>query len=240
MAAPFFEHCRPGVQSKPDQAPQPNRMMEIDYFLSLISPYTYMGHERFLQIAARAGATVNFKPTDLGKVFPVSGGLPLAKRSPQRRAYRMMELKRWREFLDVPLTLEPRFFPVRDEAARRAVIAAMQAGHQPGRLIFGFLRGVWAEERDISDPATIGAILEENGLAAGPLLQAAQGDRVAEGDAAITQQAIDAGVFGAPTYSLAGNLFWGQDRLDFLERALQATGGRPSGPAAEQGRGGGT
>ncbi len=91
--------------------------MEIDCFLSLVSPYTYMGHERFLQIAARGGATVNFKPTDRGKVFPVSGGLPLAKRSPRRRACRMMEPKRRRGLLGVPLTLEPRFFPGRDEAA---------------------------------------------------------------------------------------------------------------------------
>src|SRR5204862_8319307 len=96
----------------------------IDYYMSLTSPWTYLGSAPFAVIAMRNGATVNIKPCKFGPIFEQTGGLPLPKRSPQRRAYRMMELKRWRELRGVPLTLEPRHFPCDDAAATRLVISA--------------------------------------------------------------------------------------------------------------------
>lgn len=199
--------------------------MEVDYFCSLVSPWTYMGHQRLMAIAARHGATVNFKPTNLGQVFPVSGGLPLAKRAPQRQAYRMMELKRWREHLGVALTLEPRFFPVNETAARHAVVAVMESGGDPEPLIFAVLRAVWSEEKDISDPPTLRTVVEGAGLDADAVLAAAQSPEVAARAEALTQEAVDAGVFGAPTYRVGSELFWGQDRLEFVERALSRAAG---------------
>ena len=83
----------------------------VDYYFSPISPWTYLGHARFADMAKRHGAAVNVKPADFGKVFPVSGGLPLAKRAPQRQAYRLVELKRFRDHLKLPLNLQPKFFP---------------------------------------------------------------------------------------------------------------------------------
>ncbi|MES2943725.1 MAG: DsbA family protein, partial [Pseudomonadota bacterium] len=75
----------------------------IDYFFTPQSPWTYLGHQRFVAIAEAAGATVRVLPVDYGKVFPASGGLPLAKRAPQRQAYRLVELKRFSEHLNIPL-----------------------------------------------------------------------------------------------------------------------------------------
>src|SRR6476620_12772354 len=103
--------------------------LAIDYFLSPQSPWTYLGHERLAEIAHRAGATINVLPVDLGRVFPVSGGLPLAKRAPQRQAYRLVELKRFSEHLGRPLNLHTRYFPVaRDDAAKLIIAVDSHAG----------------------------------------------------------------------------------------------------------------
>ena len=79
----------------------------IDYYYSLISPWTYLGGLRFEEIAARHGATVNYKPVKLSEIFPATGRLPLAKRAPERQAYRLTKLERWRTFLDIPINLRP-------------------------------------------------------------------------------------------------------------------------------------
>ena len=192
----------------------------VDYYHSLVSPWTYLGGPRFADIVGQAGARVNVKPIDLSKVFPVSGGLPLAKRAPQRQAYRLVELARWRDHLDMPLNLEPRFFPARDDLAARTVIAARQAGADAGGLSHAILRAVWVEERNIADGDVLRAICGENGIDGAALAAAAETEAVAAEFAANTAEAIELGVFGSPSYVYRGELFWGQDRLDFLARAL--------------------
>ncbi len=192
----------------------------IDYYYSLISPFTYLGHARLLDVAARHGARVVHKPVRLPQVFAETGGVPVAQRAPQRQAYRLAELARWREHLGVPLVLQPAHFPTDESLAARVVIAAQRAGLVCDDLALGFLRAVWAEERDIADPGTVRAVVEAAGLdperlladAARPEAQAAWEDN--------TREAIARGVFGAPTYAVGDRLFWGQDRLDFVERAL--------------------
>ena len=109
-------------------------MHTIDYFLAPQSPWTYLGHARFVAIARAAGATVRVLPVDLGRVFPVSGGLPLARRAPQRQAYRLVELERFSRFLGLPMVLQPQFFPVAADDAPRGVFSKEQwQGHQRGR-----------------------------------------------------------------------------------------------------------
>ena len=193
----------------------------VDYHYSLISPWSYLGGPRLDRIAAEAGATVNFKPVDLGEVFPVSGGLPLGKRAPQRRAYRMMELRRWRDHLGMPLTLEPRHFPTAERPAALLVVAARESDAGAGPLSNAILRAVWAEERDVADSDTLRAICAETGLDGEALMARAGDDDIARAYAADTAEAIERGVFGAPSYIYDGELFWGQDRLEFLERALK-------------------
>ncbi len=197
----------------------------IDYFFTLASHYSYMGHEWFEVIAAERGLAVTYKATNFGKVFPVSGGLPVKQRAPQRQAYRFMELKRWSDYLGLKLNLEPAFFPVNDGLAARVVMAALQDGAAPGRLMAAYLRAVWAEERDIADEETVAAIATENGFDGAKLLEAASMSAIQEACDGCTQEAIDRGVFGAPTWILNDELFWGQDRLDFLQRALDKARG---------------
>ncbi len=193
----------------------------IDFYYSLMSPWTYLGMPGFLDIVRRHGAAVRYKPMDLGKVFPASGGLPVAKRAPQRQAYRLVELERWRKHLDMPINLHPKHFPAPDDLAARMVIAAQRRGHDVGALTFAILRAVWAEERDVSDPETLSAILEENKLNAAEFLKDAESEAVKQEYVANAREALDRGVFGSPSYIYKDELFWGQDRLDFLDRALQ-------------------
>lgn len=194
----------------------------VDYYMTPVSPFTYMGHERLRQICRQHGAQINLRVMDLGKVFPASGGLALKDRPPQRRAYRMMELKRWREFLAIPLNLEPKFFPVPAEAAATLILAVLaRHGVDSALDIAGdCLRAIWAEDRDISVPTTLHEIVAARGLDADALLAHATSAEVAARYVMHSQEAIARGVFGSPTYVLRDELFWGQDRLDFLDRAL--------------------
>jgi carboxymethylenebutenolidase len=194
----------------------------IDYYLAPQSPWAYLGHRRLASIAAAAGATVKVLPVDLGgQVFPVSGGLPLAQRAPQRLAYRLEELRRFSEWLNLPLNLQPKHFPVGGDSAARLILAAdMHAGSPAAmRLAGAVLSAVWAEERNIADAETLAELLGECDLP-DELMRHAQRDEVQQRYAAATQQAIQAGVFGAPSYVIDGEIFWGQDRLDFVERRL--------------------
>jgi 2-hydroxychromene-2-carboxylate isomerase len=196
--------------------------VSVDYYMTPVSPFTYMGHERFRQICRQHGAQINLRVMDLGKVFPASGGLALKDRPPQRRAYRMMELKRWRDFLAVPLNLEPKFFPVPAEAAATLILAVLaRHGVESALDIAGdCLRAIWTEDRDISARTTLQEIVAARGLDAEALLAQATSAEVAARYVMHSQEAIARGVFGSPTYVLRDELFWGQDRLDFLDRAL--------------------
>lgn len=193
----------------------------IDYYFTPQSPWAYLGHQRFVRMAAAAGAQVRVLPADFGKVFAVSGGLPLPQRAPQRQAYRLLELARWRDHLGLPLHVKPRFFPVPGDDAARLIIAVNQADGTAAALDLAgrVMAAVWAQERDINSSATRLQLLAEAGLSAqraedalAPAVQAAYEHH--------TQQAMDAGVFGAPSYVVDGDIYWGQDRLDFVQRRL--------------------
>ena len=193
----------------------------VDYYFATISPFMYLGHERFAAIAARHGATIAVKPINLGEVFPVSGGLPLSKRAPQRQAYRLVELERWSDHLDIPLNCQPRFFPVNGDLAASWILAAQEQGLDAAMALTGAIgRAIWAQERDVASESTLFGIAEELRLDAAALARRAATPEILGRYKAYTQEAIERKIFGAPTYIYRDELFWGQDRLDFLDRAL--------------------
>ena len=193
----------------------------IDYYFAPNSPWAYLGHARFVSIARQAKAQVHVMPVDLGgKVFPISGGLPLGQRAPQRQAYRLVELKRFSNYLGVPLNLKPKFFPVStDDVAKLIVAIDLNQGTDAAlNITQAVLTAVWVDELNIADMNILEGLLKKCGLAAS-LIEKTYSQAAQE---AYTQQAIDAGVFGAPSYVVDGEIFWGQDRLDFLERRVQS------------------
>jgi 2-hydroxychromene-2-carboxylate isomerase len=196
--------------------------LTVDYYFSMGSPWTYLGHARFMAMLEKHRARVNVKPVDFTKIFAVSGGLPLKQRAPQRQAYRLVELARWRDFLGMPLNVEPKFFPFNPEAAARAVIAAdiVKGPAVAMKLAHALLRGCWVEDRNLGDAATVQAIAREQDVdpaALGEVAVAADAQAKYE---LYTEEAIARGVFGAPSYVIGDEIFWGQDRLDFVERRL--------------------
>lgn len=198
-------------------------MASIDYYLGTISPWCYLAGDRLERIAAAHGATITYKPLDLLQLFDRTGGVRPADRHPSRMEYRGQELARWAEHLGLPLNPKPAHWPVNMAPSSYAIIAAQQAGGGDlGALVQAFMRAVWAEERDISDDAVIREILGASGFDPG---LADKGLFVgAETYGRNLEDAANAGVFGAPFYIIreTDQRFWGQDRLDFLDRALAA------------------
>ena len=193
----------------------------IDYYLSPVSPWTYLASARFRELAAKHNASVNLYIVDLGKVFPVSGGLPLPKRAPQRQAYRLQEMARFSRYLNQPLIAQPAHFPP-SSGLSGPVMAAARASlpiTDALRASEAIMARLWAHDEDIGDAGVLSSALNAAGFDGNALVAEATGntDAFAAEIAADTDRAIDANVFGAPTFIVDGEVFWGQDRLELLD-----------------------
>ncbi|WGH79244.1 2-hydroxychromene-2-carboxylate isomerase [Jannaschia ovalis] len=191
--------------------------MQIDYYFSTISPYTYLAGTALEEIAARRGATIAYKPLDVVGLFARTGGTPPAERHPNRQAYRLQDLARRAERLGLPINVKPAHWPTNPAPSSYAIIAAAADGAgDMGALVSGLTRACWAEERDIAEDAVIGDCLEAAGFARGLVNSGMMAG--AETYARNLEQAVAAGVFGAPFYITADDQrFWGQDRLEDLD-----------------------
>ena len=201
----------------------------IDYFFTLVSPWAYIGHALFVDIAARHDTAITYKPVALGTVFPESGGLPLAQRHPLRQHYRSVELQRWREKRGLAFDLKPRFWPFAPTFADCIVVALAANGLAVEHFLPHAFAAIFELSRDLKDPAEIATLLRDGGFDAQALMKAAIEPQTKELYRANTEAALAAGVFGSPAYVLDGEVFWGQDRLDLLQDAL-ASGRAPFKP----------
>jgi len=192
----------------------------VDYYLTITSPWTFMGHDEFAAMAKEAGATINVKPVDFGAVFEVSGGLPLPKRSAQRRRYRMFELQRWSRRRNIPLNLNPAFFPADPTLGNNAVLAAREMGLDAMALAGELMRGVWCNEKNAADPAYVAGIADALGMDGSAVVTNAQSAETAALMLTLTEEAKAEQVFGAPSYVINNELWWGQDHLDFVRDVL--------------------
>ncbi len=196
-------------------------MAHIDYYFGTGSSWAYLAGARLEEIATRHGARITYKPLDLLQLFDRTGGTRPAERHPARKEYRLQEMRRWADHLGMPMQMNPAFWPVNTAPSSYAIIAAQEAGDGDlAALVRSFLRACWAEDENIADDAVIRAklaaadfdpALADKGLFIG-----------AETYGRNLEQAVDAGVFGSPFYVVreSGERFWGQDRLDFLDRHL--------------------
>jgi 2-hydroxychromene-2-carboxylate isomerase len=194
----------------------------VDYWFTLASPWAFLGHQPFLDLAKAHDVAVRYRPVDLGEVFPHTGGLPLPKRHPARQRYRILELQRWREMRGVALKIHPKHWPFPVATANRSIIAVAAAGADPGRYTRRAFEGIWVEDRDLGDEAVLVALLNECGHDGARTLESAKSDATGAIYAAYATAAVEANVIGSPCYVLDGEVFWGQDRLGLLESALKS------------------
>ena len=198
-------------------------MSEIEYFYSAHSVYAYLGSARFMEIAQAAGRAIVHRPIDLNQSVPASGASSFRERSPKHRAYFFRrEIDRWAEERRAPVMDGYPAHHHNDMAlCNGMVIAGARQGHDVDRLAHAMLRDHWLQDADLADRETLARIAESVGLDPEPMLQAALSDEMQAMYQANTDEAIERSVFGSPTYFVDGDMFYGQDRLEMVERALR-------------------
>jgi 2-hydroxychromene-2-carboxylate isomerase len=192
----------------------------IDYYFSVLSDWAYFGGERLELLARRQGVAINYMPMRLADIYAGTGGILLQKRSKQRQDYRVVELERWRDHLGIPITLFPKHYPTDDRLASCVIIAAQKANADVGTVANSILRAIWVEDQDIGDSATLTRILDAHGIDGKRLLKMAGEASTTKTLERNTREAQTRGVFGSPFYFFGKEIYWGQDRLDFLERQI--------------------
>lgn len=199
----------------------------IEYYFSFISLWSYIGSRRLQTLAKDHNALILYKPIDLLHIFSISGGLPVKQRSPQRQAYRLLEMERWRRLRAIPIMREPKFYPADPSLAHRVLLAAIGENGYDSAVVQEFARRgletVWAGEADIADAETIMEVANASGLEGRRLLGRAREERgLMEREEGLTREAEERLYFGAPVYVYRGEPFWGQDRLEMLDEVLKS------------------
>lgn len=198
----------------------------IDYYLYSASPFTYLGHRAFCSVLEKHGAKVRVKPVNLAGIWEISGAVPPAKRPPVRQRLRLVELQRIADFRGLPINPKPQYSPVDPTLADCSIIALVEAGHDPLNYMERVFSAVWVNEENIADKATLAKYLDQEGFDAEAILAAAESEDTAAIRTKNTVDAVDADAVGVPCYVLNGEAFFGQDRVEYLDRAL-ATGRAP-------------
>src|ERR1035437_503172 len=195
---------------------------QVDYYFSFQSPWAYIGHNLFQQVAKTYGLKVNYKPVVLVDLFSETGGLPLMKRHPVRQRYRMVELQRWRDKRGLKFHLQPANWPFNARLADGVVIAAVEAGLDPEPFMRRAFAAVWEDQLNLADPATLIKLAGDSGLPGKPPVERSGSDEIGAAYEQNRQDALAADVFGSPVYVLDGEVFWGQDRIELLADALKS------------------
>jgi len=199
---------------------------QVDYYFSFQSPWAYIGHDAFSQVARTYGLKVNYKPVVLVDLFSETGGLPLMKRHPVRQRYRMVELQRWRDKRGLKFHLQPANWPFNARLADGVMIAAIDAGIDPEPFMRRAFAAVWEDQLQLTDPATLIKLADDSGLPGRQLVERSASEEISAAYEQNRQDALAADVFGSPVYVLDGEVFWGQDRIELLADALK-TGRTP-------------
>jgi 2-hydroxychromene-2-carboxylate isomerase len=197
-------------------------MKKILYFYSVASPWSYLGIKRLKEISKKYSAQIIEKPIDLvGKVFVATGGTPVPQRHISRQNYRLLELKRWGEFLNIKINQKPKFFPPKDpHLPALFCLASIDMGINMD-FSSKVLEHLWVKENDISNIEILKLIADDLKINFEELNKLATSDKIKKIYEANTQEAINMNIFGVPSYVYNNEIFWGQDRLELLEYTLK-------------------
>jgi 2-hydroxychromene-2-carboxylate isomerase len=196
-------------------------MTRVEFFYDYASAYSYLAHREIERIASEAGAELAFRPMVLGFVFKATGNtMPAAV--PAKAAYMASDVPRWARHYGLPFRM-PSVFPVNTIRALRGAIVALQDGGFPA-YHHAVMEAYWAREKDIGDRDVLAAVTREAGLDAECLLARTEDAAIKDRLKANTDEAISRGVFGAPTFFIGDDMYWGNDRLHFVAAALRGRG----------------
>jgi 2-hydroxychromene-2-carboxylate isomerase len=196
---------------------------QVDYYFSLQSPWAYIGHKLFREVADAYDLRVNHKPLMLADLFFGTGGLPLQKRHPVRQRYRVVELQRWRDKRGLSFHLEPANWPFNARLADGVVIAVVEAGLDPDQFLRRAFAAVWEDQLDLADRATLIKLADDCGLPGEQLVERSGAEAISAAYEQNQEHALEADVFGSPAYVLDGEVFWGQDRIELFADALKSS-----------------
>lgn len=196
--------------------------MKIKYYYSVLSPFSYLGIDRFIDLAKKYKIEIDEKPFDLvGEIFPNTGGIPVPQRHITRQKYRLIEIERIGKKYGIEIKLQPKFFPPIDpHLPAKFTLAAIKDGN---RLTFGkeCLRYLWVKEKNISDLLVLEEICKKLNLDFQKIQELANSEEITKIYLENSKDAIKNDVFGAPTYVFENEMFWGQDRLEYLEDKIK-------------------
>jgi 2-hydroxychromene-2-carboxylate isomerase len=193
----------------------------VEFFFDVGSPAAYLAWTQLPRIGADAGARIDYRPMLLGGVFQATGNHSPAT-IPAKGRYMNVDLQRFAGRYGVPFSHNP-FFPINTLTLMRIVTALqMRDEEQMRRCTDALFRAMWVDGKDMNDAGVVGQVLQAAGFDPADLLAQAGSPQVKERLKAVTQDAVERGVFGAPTFFVGSQMFWGQDRLDFVKQALEA------------------
>ena len=191
------------------------KLMQVDYYYTLMSPWAYFGAPRFYSLQKKYKFEINHLPLDIISLFSLTGGVPLAQRTQQRKNYRMIELKRWQKKLKMPINFLPKYFPPSDVSKASAIIMSLDDNEKRNAFSFACLKYIWVEEKDIGDEKNLISICNRLKINYDKLLKKIDSKiKLYKSNA---KKAADKNIFGSPTYVINKEIFWGQDRLDLFE-----------------------
>ena len=193
----------------------------VDFLYDYGSPAAYLAWTQLDKLAADTGAQVHMKPILLGGIFQSTGNrAPITV--PAKGSYLFKDLNRYAKAYGVALVMNPHF-PINTITLMRIDVAlTLRADPRLDEYRSAVFRAIWADRQNMGDPATVAAVLAPAGFDAQELVAMASDPQVKETLKTWTQEAVDRGAFGAPTFFVEGDMFWGQDRLDFVRSALTA------------------
>lgn len=192
----------------------------IDYYFTCPSPFAYLGLDTLLDIAKRHNKTINYKPFNIMGVWAESGAEPPAKRPPVRQRYRSIEVQRVGLMRNICINKAPKYFPTDQAPSDHTVCALVIAGEDASSFCKAVGKAIWEQEKQIADEAVLSELLTECGHDSAKILEIANSEAASTARAQNTQEAIAADAVGAPAYVYNGEVFWGQDRLEYLEQMI--------------------
>ena len=192
----------------------------VEFFFDLGSPASYLAHTQLPDLCRETGATLVYRPMLLGGVFQATGNASPAM-IPAKGRYMIRDLARFAERYGVPMRFNPHF-PINTLTLMRLLVAVQL--HQAERFddaLQALFRAIWVDGVNMGDPAKVAGVLVAAGFDAAALQAQAAEPAVKDTLKATTEEAVKRGVFGAPTCFVGGEMFFGQDRLDFVREALR-------------------